>query len=284
MGYWGEQFGRTYIELEGKHQAIRIARGLEEAWRNMPLTIGEEQELLGCVLAPSVVSYTFGNGIRLDRKLAETWRFELEPDEIQFIDFLCDYFHNECTEVRIIERSKQEGLGKDAPDAEVYWAGVWGGHALLDYGLLLSKGVSGIQAVIARELEKTTNQDELEWLEGVHIAGDALVVMAERFSEAAAKQAKIMEEGESKDRLRELARICKKVPRYPAETFHEALQSFWLAFLFDGADSPGRFDQYMYPFYRGDIDSYTPYTLCILLIVYSITTLPHLLKMKFQFT
>lgn len=58
--------------------------------------------------------------------------------------------------------------------------------------------------------------------------------------------------------LKEMARICRKVPYEPADTFREALQSFWFTFLMccpSPTTSAGRFDQYMYPFYKKDIDA-----------------------------
>ena len=50
------------------------------------------------------------------------------------------------------------------------------------------------------------------------------------------------------------------VARYPATTFREAIQSFWFMQLIPQIESngysvtPGRFDQYMYKYYRADID------------------------------
>ena len=51
------------------------------------------------------------------------------------------------------------------------------------------------------------------------------------------------------------------MPRYPPQTFHEACQFFWFLHLITHIEgngysqSPGRFDQYMYPYYRADVDA-----------------------------
>jgi formate C-acetyltransferase len=51
------------------------------------------------------------------------------------------------------------------------------------------------------------------------------------------------------------------VPLRPAETFHEALQSLWLAHMgvclesINSAVSFGRIDQYLYPYYRSDLEA-----------------------------
>lgn len=53
------------------------------------------------------------------------------------------------------------------------------------------------------------------------------------------------------------------VPQNPPRSFHEALQSFWFGHLLPYIEanglavSPGRFDQYMLPFLRRDIEGGT---------------------------
>ena len=46
-----------------------------------------------------------------------------------------------------------------------------------------------------------------------------------------------------------MAKAFETVPKKPAADFMSAMCSFMLIFALDGSDSPGRFDQYMYPSY-----------------------------------
>ena len=61
--------------------------------------------------------------------------------------------------------------------------------------------------------------------------------------------------------LREIARICNKLAASGADTFHEAVQSLWFLFALlhlesnASSFSPGRADQYLYPYYRADLDA-----------------------------
>ncbi|MCY2925003.1 MAG: formate C-acetyltransferase/glycerol dehydratase family glycyl radical enzyme, partial [Planctomycetota bacterium] len=61
--------------------------------------------------------------------------------------------------------------------------------------------------------------------------------------------------------LRHIAAICRRVPAEPARDFHEALQSFWFTHIamhieqYGWSISAGRFDQYMFPFYRDGLAS-----------------------------
>ena len=58
--------------------------------------------------------------------------------------------------------------------------------------------------------------------------------------------------------LREIARVCGRVPEYPAETLHEAIQSLYFIHLLAQIESGGnsislgRIDQILFPYYRKD--------------------------------
>lgn len=82
-----------------------------------------------------------------------------------------------------------------------------------------------------------------------------------RFSQLAKEKAVQTQDAKRKAELLEMSRICAKVPYEKAETFHEAIQSVWFIQLILQIESNGhslsygRFDQYMYPYYRHDIDA-----------------------------
>ncbi len=65
----------------------------------------------------------------------------------------------------------------------------------------------------------------------------------------------------SDSELLKLARVCENLAEKPAESFHEALQSLWFLFVLlqmesnASSFSPGRADQYLYPYFRRDLES-----------------------------
>ena len=67
-------------------------------------------------------------------------------------------------------------------------------------------------------------------------------------------------EDEYKESLRNVAEICKNLSERPPKTFHEAVQSLWFLFTIlhmesnASSFSPGRMDQYLYPYYKEDIE------------------------------
>jgi formate C-acetyltransferase len=125
------------------------------------------------------------------------------------------------------------------------------GHVIVDYEKVLRNGFRGI-------LDEIKGKDG-DYYEAVRTEITAVIRFAERFSQLASELAEKESDEIRKAELLEIARICQKVPAEPAESFQEALQSFWFIHLLIQTESnghsmsTGRFDQYVYPFYESDI-------------------------------
>ena len=138
-------------------------------------------------------------------------------------------------------------------------------HLAADYETLLKTGLKGYEERTRKlkdqlDLCVPENIDKYQFYKAVLIVIDAVKTFAKRFSDLAKEKAKNAE-GKRKEELLEISRICLKVPYEPAETFKEALQSTWFIQLILQIESNGhslsygRFDQYMYPYYKHDIDN-----------------------------
>ena len=64
-----------------------------------------------------------------------------------------------------------------------------------------------------------------------------------------------------REELLGIAKACDRVPAHPPRTFLEALQAMWFVHILHwwetrntAAVSPGRVDQYLYPFYQRDLE------------------------------
>ena len=133
----------------------------------------------------------------------------------------------------------------------------------IDYARVLNEGAKSIiaeakQCIEDLRYDAADSIEKRDYWEGVIIVFEAWVRFAGRYADLAEKMAGEEKDATRKAELLEMARICRKVPYEPAETFYEALQAFWFAFLLvcpAPTSTAGRFDQYMYPFYKKDIDS-----------------------------
>ena len=78
---------------------------------------------------------------------------------------------------------------------------------------------------------------------------DAMEIIGQRYQSAALEKADNTDNAEDKAFLLRVAEAFETVPKNPAYDFTSAVCAFMLVFALDGSDSPGRFDQYMYPAY-----------------------------------
>ena len=140
------------------------------------------------------------------------------------------------------------------------------GEVTAGYEWFISNGVEGLRKkILARksELDATVPGDyEKEiYLDALLIVCEGIETLAERYAIEAERLAALEGDGRRKAELREIAAVCRQVPAYPARTFREAMQSFYFyqicIFMEQNAAAynPGRMDQYLYPYYKADLEA-----------------------------
>lgn len=138
-------------------------------------------------------------------------------------------------------------------------AGVTIGHASVDYARVIEQGVEKIVADIKAPLPGA-GPEETEYRTGMILCFEAFLAFAERYAALAEELASEASQASESDRFRDMAALCRRIPRVPAETFREAAQSFWLThtvamlseMITQDSMSPGRMDQYLWPYFRKD--------------------------------
>ncbi len=137
------------------------------------------------------------------------------------------------------------------------------GHVNVNYKKVLEKGYRGIMAE-AVEAQKALSVSDPEYvrrnnfLQAVVESCEAVVEYARRYAKLAKEMAQREGNPDRKAELLKIATTCMRVPEFPATSFYEACQSFWFVQLLLQVESsghsisPGRFDQYMYPYYKKD--------------------------------
>ena len=140
------------------------------------------------------------------------------------------------------------------------------GHVNVNYKKVLEKGYKGIIAEAQAALDKLEISDgdfvkRSNFLNAVIESCEAVILYARRYAALAKDMAKKEKCPVRKAELEKIATTCARVPEFPATDFQEACQSFWFVQLLLQVESsghsisPGRFDQYMYPYYKKDIDA-----------------------------
>ena len=138
-------------------------------------------------------------------------------------------------------------------------------HIAVNYARVLAEGLKGYEAHAREKQEELdlTDPDAIDkniFYKAVLTVIGAVHRFALRYSELAKELAEKETDDERKAELLEMSRICARVPYEPASSFREAVQSVWLIQVILQIESNGhslsygRFDQYMYPYFKADMD------------------------------
>lgn len=140
------------------------------------------------------------------------------------------------------------------------------GEVTAGYGWFINNGVEGLRKRILErksKLDATVPGDYEKdvYLDALLIVCEGMEILAERYAAEADRLAGEEKDTRRKAELYRIAENCRHVPAYPARTFYEAMQSFYFyqicIFMEQNAAAynPGRMDQYLYPYYKADLEA-----------------------------
>lgn len=267
---------QSYRETEHEHILIRRTKAFDSIMRNMSVYILDDELIVGHQAsrqrsAPLYPEFAV-EWIRDEIDLFETRpqdRF-IVPGEVkrEFLDdiypfwkgrTLSDRVHSYVTEEIRLQRFVANVFNISGHEDNGL------GHVALDYRKVLGGGLRGIIAdietrLLKLELWRPEDYRKMLFYKSCMSMCESAIAFANRYGMKAWDMAKDEKDAVRKQELLGISEICKRVPEHPARTFHEALQSFWflqlLPQIYDNgvSISPGRFDQYMYPYYVADIE------------------------------
>ncbi len=154
--------------------------------------------------------------------------------------------------------------------ASVFYGPCFEGHITPGLDYILAQGIHGLRARISEakgilNTSGTTHAEKNHWYDATLIACDAVLIYADRYRQAALLQADATSDQEWKSALREGAELLRFVPEHPAQTFVQALQSYWIVYCLvtlemggcmpGGGLGLGRPDQYLTPYFQRDIEN-----------------------------
>lgn len=141
------------------------------------------------------------------------------------------------------------------------------GEITPDYqDVLFKKGFGGIIKEAKEHISHLNditaeNIKKKEFYESVILTSEGIIAFANRYSQKTKEMAAVENDENRKNELIKISEICSKVPEAPPATFYEAIQFVWFTQV-GGiiSENPlalniGRFDQFMYPYYRQDIQN-----------------------------
>jgi len=139
------------------------------------------------------------------------------------------------------------------------------GHTSLD-GKIYRKGMLDFKKEINDHIQRLDflndpeATEKLEELQAMDISCDAVIVFAERHADLADKMAETETNPNRVKELKQIAKVCRRIPAHAPQNLWEAIQMYWFTHLgtiteLNGWDAmnPGHFDQHLTPFYEKEI-------------------------------
>ncbi|MBN1367781.1 MAG: formate C-acetyltransferase/glycerol dehydratase family glycyl radical enzyme [Dehalococcoidales bacterium] len=268
-------FTESYKETESEPSVIRRAKALYKILANMTINIRDGELIVGKATSKLVAGplfpevqweWYFEEFDMLAQRKTERFQPWTEEERAKAKEIL-SYWKGKSIYDRlraVVPEEYQRFLGKiclpssSSPIMHV-------AHCCPGYERVLTKGLIGIKEQIQVELRKldlaeTKDFDKAVFLKAIGITLDAVSIFAKRYSDLATHLANKETNPQRKKELERIAEVCAWVPDNPARSFHEAMQALWftyIAVMIEGWGPGvgfGRVDQYLYPFYKKDID------------------------------
>lgn len=265
----------SYQATEGEPMITRRAEAFAHILRHIPIIIRDEELIVGSsTIAP--------RGCQTYSEFSYQWlEDELDTVETRSADpfYIAEETKQELREVHKYWKGKttsELATSYMAPEAikaiehniftpgNYFYNGV--GHVTVKYEEVLAIGYEGIMAKAQAELDRCHVGDgdyarRSHFLSAVILSCQAVMEYAQRYAALAEKMAAECSDPVRRNELEVIALNCSRVPAKGAGSFYEACQSFWFVQQLIQLESsghsisPGRFDQYMYPYYKKDLEN-----------------------------
>lgn len=265
----------SYKETEGEPMILRRAKAFAHILDHIPILIRPQELIVGSTtLAPrGCQTYPEFSYAWLEEEFdtVETRAadpFYIAEETKQKLREVHRYWKGKTTselaEHYMAEETKKAIAHNMFTAGNYFYNGV--GHVTVKYEMVLQKGYQGIMEEAQKELESCQVGDpdyasKSRFLQAVLISCEAAIRYGKRYGKLAGELAAKEGEPRRKAELLKIAENCKNVPEKGAKSFYEACQSFWFVQQLIQIESsghsisPGRFDQYMYPYYKADLEA-----------------------------
>ena len=265
----------SYRKTEGEPIITRRAKAFLHILQNLPIVIRDEELIVGSTTIAPRSCQTYP-------EFSYEWlQAEFDTVEKRLADpfYIAEETKRELTEANRYWKGKTSSelaTAYMAPETiramehnlftpgNYFYNGI--GHVTVHYDWVLAVGFKGIAEKAKKSLQATNVSDadyakRSHFLNAVIMSCEAAIIYANRYAALALQMAEQEKNPSRKSELLQIAQNCANVPANGATSFWEACQSFWfvqqlLQIESSGHSiSPGRFDQYMYPYYINDLNS-----------------------------
>jgi formate C-acetyltransferase len=256
----------SYKTTEGMPSIIRRAMATAHILENVEIQINEGELIVGDrtvkprsgIASPEMSPYWIKDELETLATRPQDQFFVSEEDKRYFNEVLFPYWQKNSLKdyvdsrmTDIVKTSIKDGIVK------INQTDKGQGHIIPTFEKVLGQGLG---AMISEVEEHALKDPENDFYKAALITIKATQKFILRYADLARDMAEKEQDKNRKEELLTIARISKMVSTEKPVEFYDALQLFWyvnLALQFESnasSISPGRFDQYMYKFYKKSLD------------------------------
>jgi len=265
----------SYQATEGLPMIMRRAKALENILNNLTVTIRDDELVVGtltkavrsCQLFPeNSYKWVMDEFDTIETRMADPFKISEEDKATlrKVLPYWEDKTISDLASSYMSEKTKECIANGVFTVGNYFFGGV--GHIIIDYDKAIRRGYKAIiqDAVEALESFDCNDPDfiqKTQFCKAIITVLSAAINFAKRYSDKAKEMAAVETNPTRKAELLQIAANCEKVPANGATNFYEACQSFIITQMIlqvessGHSESPGRFDQYMYPYLEKDLAS-----------------------------
>jgi len=262
---------RVMKETNGEPAVTRRAKAFAEIVKGVPVNIYDDEPFVGWLFSePGGEDIRVNAALMMENALDDMKQegtgepmFSAEVKR-ELKEEIIPYWKSRRSSFTIPKEVRESGLWGSSGVRSVVGEGFLA-HFVVNYERVLKEGLLAIKKQAEERLDRIdySRPDDVKkvpFLQGVVTALDAAAGIGKRYAEKTRSLSSNESDPIRKKELQEIADVCDRVPAHPARTFREALQSIWFTHMMlawevshVGGTSPGRVDQYLYPYYNQDI-------------------------------
>lgn len=271
-------FTDSHKETEGEVVCIRRAKAFKAVCENIPVSIFPDELIVGNIgeykrsgiICPEY-SWKWVDE-EMDNFATRTQdQYDISEDAKKVLrEDIFPYWQGKSLEETFLARLDKETakvlVDTGIVDNDSKWREAVG-EVTADYtDLVFKKGFAGFireakEHLAQLDLAKAEDQDKIDFYKSEIIVSEGIITLANRYADEAWRLAASETDAKRKQELLTISAVCRNVPANPPASFREAIQCVWFtqlgSILSENslALNIGRFDQFMYPYYKADIDA-----------------------------
>jgi len=240
-----EPFARGFLSCDSDSKTKKVGAGMLLAAKEAEISIDTELGLCYTQI-PGKMSFGYCGFRSFMKHGGIDSLIEKYPDDKEDLEYIYNSILPYAKAQKAFNHYPKEYM--DHIHEGYLWAGDWEGHSNPDHADVCHLGTDALLEKIEKYRAKNPGKDD--FYDGCAMAVESIAVLGKRYREKAMEMLGDETDPAIIKKLKKIIDTFEHAPMAPCRDFAEAVIVFTMVFAWDGIDSPGWFDQYMYSFWK----------------------------------